>query len=147
MKCILWAVAYIHSIGIVHRDLKPGKISLLLMKHRQYTYWRKKWFDYYQSCWLWFECKVRSCFIYYSGSTLWYLDIHGSRSCFQEGVLKECRCMVNWDNHVHAVNRRRSSLVYKLGQCDIIQGEAVKYYSVAFPFTFISVIDDHIHSV
>lgn len=26
MKCILWAVSYIHSIGIVHRDLKPGKI-------------------------------------------------------------------------------------------------------------------------
>ena len=25
MKCILWAVAYIHSLGIVHRDLKPGK--------------------------------------------------------------------------------------------------------------------------
>ena len=27
MRCILQAVAYIHSIGIVHRDLKPGKYN------------------------------------------------------------------------------------------------------------------------
>ena len=25
MRCIIQAVAYIHSLGIVHRDLKPGK--------------------------------------------------------------------------------------------------------------------------
>lgn len=28
MKFLLWAVAYIHSIGIVHRDLKPDNILL-----------------------------------------------------------------------------------------------------------------------
>ena len=28
MKCILQAVAYIHSANIVHRDLKPGKQHL-----------------------------------------------------------------------------------------------------------------------
>ena len=28
MKCIMQAVAYIHSRGIVHRDLKPGTFSL-----------------------------------------------------------------------------------------------------------------------
>lgn len=28
MKYLLWAVAYIHSIGIVHRDLKPDNILL-----------------------------------------------------------------------------------------------------------------------
>lgn len=28
MKYLLWAVAYIHTIGIVHRDLKPDNILL-----------------------------------------------------------------------------------------------------------------------
>lgn len=30
MRCILRAVAHIHSLGIVHRDLKPGKPALEL---------------------------------------------------------------------------------------------------------------------
>jgi serine/threonine protein kinase len=29
MRCILKAVAYIHSKSIVHRDLKPGNLIIL----------------------------------------------------------------------------------------------------------------------
>lgn len=33
MRCILQAVAYIHSKGIVHRDLKPGNFDSAVLSH------------------------------------------------------------------------------------------------------------------